>query len=111
MGFVGQINSALRVSARDDAKVNLTRLPTSELTRHRDHLRGEYAALQARGLALDLTRGKPSAEQLDLSEALLELPGAGRHRADDGTDTRNYGGVRGLVELRTIFGEIGRAHV
>jgi DNA-binding transcriptional MocR family regulator len=103
---VVQINPALPVSARDDAKVNLPRLSTSELTRHREQLRGEYAALQARGLALDLTRGKPSAEQLGLSEALLELPGAGRHLAGDGSDTRNYGGIRGLVELRAIFGEL-----
>jgi DNA-binding transcriptional MocR family regulator len=86
--------------------VNLTQLSADELTRHRDQLRGEYAVLQARDLTLDLTRGKPSAEQLDLSEALLELPGAGRHLAGDGTDARNYGGLRGLVELRRIFGEL-----
>jgi DNA-binding transcriptional MocR family regulator len=86
--------------------VNLTRLSTTELTRHRDELRRDYEALQARGLTLDLTRGKPSAEQLDLSEPLLELPGAGKHLASDGTDTRNYGGLRGLAELREIFGEL-----
>lgn len=86
--------------------MNLTQLPTSELTRHRDELDGEYQALQARGLTLDLTRGKPSAEQLDLSDPLLELPGAGKYLASDGTDTRNYGGLRGLAELREIFGEL-----
>ena len=86
--------------------MNLTRLSTSELTRYRDDLYGEYEALQARGLVLDLTRGKPSAEQLDLAAPLLELPGAGKHLAGDGTDTRNYGGLRGLVELREIFGEL-----
>src|SRR5947209_6290033 len=87
----------------DDACVNLTQLSTSELARYRHDLRGEYEALQAQGLTLDLTRGKPSAEQLDLSEPLLELPGAGKHVASDGADTRNYGGLRGLVELREIF--------
>ncbi|MGH3827066.1 MAG: aminotransferase class I/II-fold pyridoxal phosphate-dependent enzyme [Pseudonocardiaceae bacterium] len=84
----------------------MTQLPTSELTRHREELDGEYQALQARGLALDLTRGKPSTEQLDLSDPLLELPGAGKYLASDGTDTRNYGGLRGLAELREIFGEL-----
>jgi DNA-binding transcriptional MocR family regulator len=86
--------------------VKLTQLPTNDLARHLDELRREYGELQARGLALDLTRGKPSAEQLDLSEPLLELPGAGKHLARDGTDTRNYGGPRGLAELREIFSEL-----
>ena len=90
----------------DDAEVNLTCMSASELNRHRDELRREYEALQAQGLTLDLTRGKPSAEQLDLSEPLLELPGVGKHLAGDGTDTRNYGGLRGLLELRQIFGEL-----
>ncbi|GAA4979949.1 aminotransferase class I/II-fold pyridoxal phosphate-dependent enzyme [Pseudonocardia tropica] len=62
-----------------------------------------YEELKAAGLKLDLTRGKPSAQQLDLSHELLGLPGAGRFRAADGTDTRNYGGGQGLPELREIF--------
>lgn len=86
--------------------MKLTQLPTSDLARHLDGLRREYGKLQARVLTLDLTRGKPSAEQLDLSEPLLELPGAGKHLASDGTDTRNYGGLRGLAELREIFSEV-----
>lgn len=65
-----------------------------------------YAELQAKRLSLDLTRGKPSAEQLDLSNALLSLPGEGDFRDDDGTDTRNYGGQHGLSGLRAIFGEL-----
>ncbi len=59
----------------------------------------EYAALRGRGLRLDLTRGKPSPEQLDL----LEFPPDGDYRAADGTDCRNYGGLAGLPELREIF--------
>ena len=67
-----------------------------------------YADLQAKELHLDLTRGKPSPAQLDLSNRLLELPGTGRDafRDGDGTDTRNYGGLHGLPELRAIFGEL-----
>lgn len=64
-----------------------------------------YDALRATGLTLDLTRGKPAPEQLDLSSELLSLPGD-EFRAADGTDTRNYGGLTGLLELRTIFGEL-----
>ncbi|MBY6437239.1 aminotransferase class I/II-fold pyridoxal phosphate-dependent enzyme [Rhodococcus kroppenstedtii] len=64
-----------------------------------------YRALQARGLALDLTRGKPSPEQLDLASELLTLPGAD-FRDGSGTDCRNYGGLQGLPELRAVFGEL-----
>src|SRR5690606_11094467 len=67
-----------------------------------------YAELQAKGLKLDLTRGKPSPEQLDLSNALLSLPGdePNSYRDAEGTDTRNYGGLHGLPALREIFGEL-----
>jgi DNA-binding transcriptional MocR family regulator len=65
----------------------------------------DYAALQSMKLALDLTRGKPCSEQLDLSNALLSLPGTD-YRDAEGTDTRNYGGLHGLPELRAIFGEL-----
>ncbi|HET8593876.1 MAG TPA: aminotransferase class I/II-fold pyridoxal phosphate-dependent enzyme [Intrasporangium sp.] len=63
-----------------------------------------YAELQAKGLRLDLTRGKPSSAQLDLSDELLKLPTTTKDRA--GTDVRNYGGLEGLPELREIFAEL-----
>ncbi len=62
-----------------------------------------YEALVARGLKLDLTRGKPSAAQLDLSNDLLTLPGEGRYVDAAGVDCRNYGGTQGLLEIREIF--------
>lgn len=83
--------------------MTLTQLPTDELSRYHDELWRDYAALQARGLALDLTRGKPSAQQLDLSAPLLALPGPEQYLTREGADTRNYGGLRGLLELREIF--------
>jgi DNA-binding transcriptional MocR family regulator len=71
-----------------------------------DQLRQQHSDLVAKGLKLDLTRGKPSAAQLDLSNAMLSLPGDGDFRGADGTDLRNYGGPDGLLELRAIFGEL-----
>jgi DNA-binding transcriptional MocR family regulator len=62
-----------------------------------------YEALVAQGLKLDLTRGKPSAAQLDLSNDLLALPGDGRYVDASGVDCRNYGGTQGLLEVREIF--------
>jgi DNA-binding transcriptional MocR family regulator len=77
------------------------------LAQHEQQTRN-YDELRAKGLKLDLTRGKPSPAQLDLSNALLELPGSGADafRDGDGTDTRNYGGLHGLPELRAVFGEL-----
>lgn len=62
----------------------------------------DYAALKALGLKLDITRGKPASDQLDLSSALLQLPGDVTRTAD-GVDARNYGGLMGVLELREIF--------
>jgi DNA-binding transcriptional MocR family regulator len=75
------------------------------LAQHEQQTRN-YAELQALGLKLDLTRGKPSPAQLDLSNGLLALPGKEDFRDGEGTDTRNYGGLHGLPELRAIFGEL-----
>lgn len=62
-----------------------------------------YGTLVARGLKLDMTRGKPSAAQLDLSNELLRLPGPGVYTDAAGVDTRNYGNTQGLLEIREIF--------
>jgi DNA-binding transcriptional MocR family regulator len=88
--------------------VSFESLGRDELVAQHDLQQQNYAALRAKGLSLDLTRGKPSPEQLDLSNALLELPGTGRdaYKDGEGTDTRNYGGLHGLPELRAIFGEL-----
>ena len=80
-------------------------LGRDELDAQHELQRRNYAELQAKKLSLDLTRGKPSAAQLDLANDLLTLPGAD-FRDGDGTDTRNYGGLHGLPELRAIFGEL-----
>jgi DNA-binding transcriptional MocR family regulator len=69
-------------------------------------IRERFDAFKAKGLKLDLTRGKPSAAQLDLSADLLSLPGPADYVAQDGTDCRNYGGLQGLAEARTLFSGI-----
>jgi DNA-binding transcriptional MocR family regulator len=66
--------------------------------------RTAYDALRDRGLKLDLTRGKPSTAQLDLSDGLLTLPKDVRDSA--GVDVRNYGGLEGIRELREMFAEL-----
>jgi DNA-binding transcriptional MocR family regulator len=85
--------------------VSFQSLGRDELHAQHEQQKLNYAELHAKELKLDLTRGKPSPAQLDLSNALLSLPGED-FRDGDGTDTRNYGGQHGLPELRAIFGEL-----
>ena len=68
-----------------------------------EQARESYEALKAKGLKLNLTRGKPSAAQLELSAELLSLPGAADYVAEGATDCRNYGGLQGLAEARRLF--------
>ena len=85
-----------------------TRTPPSPLSHEQHHssldrLRDRYQAAKAKALDLDMTRGKPCAEQLDLSLPLLHCLGPADYRAADGTDTRNYGLVDGLPEAKQLL--------
>ena len=75
------------------------------LTAFRDEVKSRLESATANRLALDLTRGKPSVEQTALSDP-LESAIAGDYRAADGTDSRNYGGLRGLAEARALGAEL-----
>lgn len=74
-----------------------------ELEGPRSDLMQRYQTICDRRLALDITRGKPCPEQLDLSAGLLENLAGDDFRSPDGTDCRNYGGLEGLPEARRLF--------
>lgn len=74
-------------------------------------VQNSYDAFKAKGLKLNLTRGKPSAAQLDLSAELLSLPGPDDYVGEGTTDCRNYGGLQGLVEARRLFSRILEAEL
>ncbi|MBE7440391.1 MAG: aminotransferase class I/II-fold pyridoxal phosphate-dependent enzyme [Spirochaetales bacterium] len=78
-------------------------LPRPQLEQRLAELTLELSREADRGLKLDMTRGKPSAEQLDLSLPLLSMPGEKNFRSGDGTDLRNYGGLEGLKEARQLM--------
>jgi DNA-binding transcriptional MocR family regulator len=63
-------------------------------------------AIGQKGLKLDMTRGKPSSEQLDLANGLTTILASDDYKASDGTDARNYGGLDGLPEMKALFAEI-----
>ncbi|MEO7190435.1 MAG: aminotransferase class I/II-fold pyridoxal phosphate-dependent enzyme [Vicinamibacterales bacterium] len=69
-------------------------------------LQARYEAFKARGLKLDMTRGKPSSEQLDLANQMMTILAETDHTSADKTDTRNYGGLDGLPEMKAIFAEM-----
>ena len=68
----------------------LNDLSRDELVSRERALLERFTIHKKTGLALDLTRGKPSPEQLSLSDELDAMVG-GDFRASDGTDLRNYG--------------------
>jgi len=76
-----------------------------ELQRIRADLQSRYTAICNRSLSLDITRGKPSPEQLDLSNGLLTNLDENDVRASGGADCRNYGGLDGLPEVRRLFAD------
>ena len=83
----------------------LTELPLEKLNAMEKTLAQELSLQQANRLALDLTRGKPAADQLELSSGLDTAIG-GNFITTDGTDTRNYGNLRGIAEARELGAEI-----
>ena len=92
------------VSTDTAATTPLAERPPKELQDYLEEQRAAYDALCERGLTLDLTRGKPSSAQLDLSDRLLSLPEGVKDA--DGVDVRNYGGLTGPRELREMFAEL-----
>ena len=84
---------------------DLDQLDRTALAQWEQDLAREYANLKARGLALDLTRGKPSAEQLALSDGMDGLL-HGEFTGEGGVDLRNYGGLDGIAEAKRLFAPI-----
>lgn len=68
-------------------------------------LSAEYQSVLEKKLKLDLTRGKPSAEQVSLANALDGIL-AGDYSTEDGGDVRNYGGLEGIREARVLGAQL-----
>ena len=68
-----------------------------------DSLRKIYEEYAAKGLKLDMSRGKPAPDQLDLSMDLLTITD---YKGETGIDSRNYGNLEGMPEARRFFADI-----
>ncbi len=83
----------------------LSQVDAASLKAAEPELRKQYAQYREQSLSLDMTRGKPCREQLDLSLELLTNLGQQDYRSADGTDARNYGVLDGLPEAKRLFSE------
>ena len=82
-------------------------LTCEELLELKSELEKKYEEAKAEGLALDMSRGKPSPAQLDLSRGMLDvLNSSSELKAENGIDVRNYGLLEGIYEARKLMGDI-----
>lgn len=79
----------------------------AELEAELAEVRARYGEMAARGLKLNMARGKPSAAQLELSLPMLDvLDSEADLAAEDGTDCRNYGVLDGIPEAKKLFSDL-----
>ena len=90
-----------------DIYMSYVDMSTSELETLKAALETEYASHCAKGLSLNMARGKPGCDQLALSLPMLdELTSSSDLIAEDGTDCRNYGVMDGIAEAKRLMGEV-----
>ena len=77
-----------------------------QLLKEQEKLLKEYNRFKSLGLKLDMSRGKPSSEQLDISNELFNLVDANSTKAENGQECRNYGGLDGIPEMKKIFADL-----
>ena len=84
-----------------------TELTRKELLDLQKELQAEYQSEKDKGLKLDISRGKPSKAQLDLSMPMLDVLGSSSDMTtEDGTDVRNYGLLDGIPEAKKLMGDM-----
>lgn len=86
---------------------DFTKMTKDELVSLKAQLQEKYDEYKSMELSLNMSRGKPCKEQLDMSEAMLDVVNADSGLNDStGLDCRNYGLLEGIPECRELFGEI-----
>lgn len=82
-------------------------LSKEELQSLQRELQEKFAKIKEEGISLDMSRGKPGADQLDLSLPMLDvLNSESTFKGVQGMDLRNYGILEGITEIRELFGEL-----
>ena len=81
------------------------KMSEQELRKSKEELLQRYAKFQSRRIALDMTRGKPCTEQLDLALGMIEGDIGKAYLTQDGLDCRNYGGLDGIPPAKILFAD------
>ena len=77
-----------------------------ELLAEREQVLGRYEQLKALGQSLNMARGKPSKQQLDMNGPMMDILRSDSDYMCDGIDVRNYGNLEGLPACRKLFAEL-----
>lgn len=87
--------------------MKLTEMNKEQLSAFKAECEKEYEAYKAKGMKLDMSRGKPGADQLDIAMPMFDIfTNSASMIADDGTDCRNYGMLTGIPDAKKLFGEL-----
>ena len=69
-------------------------------------LNNEYETIKAKGLSVDMSRGKPSSGQLDISNDIFSTINDTNYTTENGIDCRNYGNLEGIPQARQLMGDL-----
>ncbi len=97
-----------RIVLRGEEKMkSYLKMSRKELEELKEQLTKEYREFQGKNLSLDMSRGKPSAEQLDLTMPMMDVLNSKSDLiASDGIDCRNYGDLNGIYEARKLMADV-----
>lgn len=86
---------------------NYREMSEEQLKIEKEKLQTAYDAFKARGLSLDMSRGKPGAEQLDISMGMMDVLHSGEElHCQSGIDCRNYGLLSGIPEAKQMLADL-----
>ena len=88
-----------------DMQTKYQKMSDAELADALVDLKAQVAEVKARGLKLDMARGKPSPAQVDISRPMLDLLSSTADLTDEGVDCSNYGCFEGIPSARKLAGE------
>ena len=82
------------------------KMSKDELQAQYNAVLAEYNDIKAKGLNIDMSRGKPGSDQLDISNDMLNVFSDGNFKSEAGFDVRNYGLLQGIPECQKLFAEL-----